>query len=165
MTISPPFFTLGIQAKPAVRRSPKCYWVTITQAVICPIQFMRVLTAYRHRMNTTCRRGFTYLYFKGVPLYAFGHGLTYTQFKYSNMKLSQNRTNTTGEVEVSFDLQNSGSRAGAEVAQMYVHQVKTNVIQPIKSLRGFQRVMLEPGEIKHVTMARTSLLLSRGYST
>ena len=81
-------------------------------------------------------------------------------FKYSNMKLSQNRTNTTGEVEVSFDLQNSGSRAGAEVAQMYVHQVKTNVIQPIKSLRGFQRVMLEPGEIKHVTMALPATQLS-----
>jgi beta-glucosidase len=97
-------------------------------------------------------KGFTYLYFKGVPLYAFGHGLSYTQFKYSNIKLSQNRTNTTGEVGVSFDIQNSGSRAGSEVAQMYVHQVKSNVIQPIKSLRGFQRVILEPGETKHVTM-------------
>jgi len=98
-------------------------------------------------------KGFTYLYFRGVPLYAFGHGLSYTQFKYSNLKLSQERTNTTGEVNVSFDLENSGSRAGSEVAQMYVHQVKSNVVQPIKSLRGFQRVVLEPGETKHITLA------------
>ncbi len=105
-------------------------------------------------------KGFTHLYFKGVPLYSFGHGLSYTQFKYSNLKLSQDRTNTTGEVNVSFDLQNSGSRAGSEVAQMYVHQVKSNVVQPIKSLRGFKRVMLDPGETKHVTIALPSFQLS-----
>ena len=98
-------------------------------------------------------KGFTYLYFKGVPLYAFGHGLSYTQFKYSNLKLSQTKTNATGEVTVSFDLQNAGARAGSEVAQMYVHQAKSNVVQPIKSLRGFQRMTLEPGETKHVTIA------------
>ncbi len=105
-------------------------------------------------------KGFTHLYFKGVPLYSFGHGLSYTQFKYSNLQLSQDRTNTTGEVNVSFDLQNSGSRVGSEVAQMYVHQVKSNVVQPIKSLRGFKRVMLDPGETKHVTIALPSSQLS-----
>lgn len=98
-------------------------------------------------------KGFTYLYFKGVPLYAFGHGLSYTQFKYSNLKLSQTRTTATGEVDVSFDLQNAGAQTGSEVAQMYVHQVKSTVVQPIKSLRGFQRVTLEPGETKHVVLA------------
>jgi beta-glucosidase len=105
-------------------------------------------------------KGFTYLYFKGVPLYAFGHGLSYTQFKYSNLKLSQVKTNATGEVNVSFDLQNAGTRAGSEIAQMYVHQVKSNVVQPIKSLRGFQRVLLEPGETKHVTIALPASQLS-----
>jgi beta-glucosidase len=105
-------------------------------------------------------KGFTYLYFKGVPLYAFGHGLSYTQFKYSNLTLSQAKTNATGEVHVSFDLQNAGTRAGSEVAQMYVHQVKSNVVQPIKSLRGFQRVMLNPGETKHITLSLPSSQLS-----
>jgi beta-glucosidase len=98
-------------------------------------------------------KGFTYLYFKGVPLYPFGHGLSYTQFKYSNLKLSQAKALRTGKVEVSFDLQNAGSRAGSEVAQLYVHQAKSNLVQPIKSLRGFQRIALEPGETKHVTIA------------
>jgi beta-glucosidase len=98
-------------------------------------------------------KGFTYLYFKGLPLYAFGHGLSYTQFKYSNLKLSQTKANVTAEVNVSFDLQNTGMRAGSEVAQLYVHQEKSNVVQPIKSLRGFQRVMLKPGETKQVTIS------------
>ena len=105
-------------------------------------------------------KGFTYLYFKGVPLYPFGHGLSYTQFKYSNLKLSQASINTTGKVEVSFDLQNAGSRAGAEVAQLYVHQTKSNVVQPIKSLRGFQRVTLDPGETKHISFALPASQLS-----
>lgn len=98
-------------------------------------------------------KGFTYLYFKGVPLYPFGHGLSYTQFKYSNLKLSPPKAAATGRIEVSFDLQNAGSRAGSEVAQLYIHQVRSNVVQPIKSLRGFQRVMLEAGETKHITIA------------
>jgi beta-glucosidase len=105
-------------------------------------------------------KGFTYLYFKGVPLYAFGHGLSYTQFRYSNLKLSHIRTSATGQVKVSFDLQNIGSRAGSETAQMYVHQAKSNVVQPIKSLRGFQRVMLNPGETKHVTIPLAASQLS-----
>ncbi len=105
-------------------------------------------------------KGFTYLYFKGVPLYAFGHGLSYTQFMYSKLKLSQTKMNATGEVNVSFDLQNAGSRVGSEVAQLYVHQAKSNVVQPIKSLRGFQRVMLEPGETKHVVLALPASQLS-----
>jgi beta-glucosidase len=105
-------------------------------------------------------KGFTYLYFKGVPLYPFGHGLSYTQFKYSNLKLSQTNTNPAGQVIVSFDLQNIGSRAGSEVVQMYVHQQKSNVAQPIKSLRGFQRVELQPGETKHIDLALPAAHLS-----
>jgi beta-glucosidase len=105
-------------------------------------------------------KGFTYLYFKGVPLYAFGHGLSYTQFKYSNLKLSQSTTTATGKINVSFDLQNAGRRTGSEVAQMYIHQAKSNVVQPIKSLRGFQRVTLEAGETKHITMSLPASQLS-----
>jgi len=98
-------------------------------------------------------KGFTYLYFKGVPLYPFGHGLSYTQFKYSNLMLSQSKSLVTGKVEVSFDLQNTGTRLGSEVAQLYVHQVNSNVVQPIKRLRGFERATLEPGETKHITIS------------
>src|SRR5262249_26751013 len=86
----------------------------------------------------------------GVPLYPFGHGLSYTHFDYSNLKLSSNAISSTGKVQVSFDLKNTGSRAGSEVAQLYTHQVRSSVVQPIKSLRAFQRVTLQPGESKHV---------------
>jgi beta-glucosidase len=105
-------------------------------------------------------KGFTYMYFRGVPLYPFGHGLSYTQFKYSNLKLSQTTAAKAGQVTVSFDLQNSGSRAGSEVAQLYVHQAKSNVVQPIKKLRGFQRVTLEAGETKHISFALPASQLS-----
>jgi beta-glucosidase len=95
-------------------------------------------------------KGYTYLYFKGVPLYPFGHGLSYTHFEYSNLKLSAASIATTGRVDISFDLKNTGSRAGAEVAQLYTHQAHSSVIQPIKSLRGFERVVLQPGDSKRV---------------
>jgi beta-glucosidase len=105
-------------------------------------------------------KGFTYMYFKGVPLYPFGHGLSYTQFSYSNLKLSAKKMSATGAVEVSFDLKNTGSRAGSEVVQLYVHQEKSNVAQPIKSLRGFKRVKLAAGETIHVTLPLDAQALS-----
>ncbi len=97
-------------------------------------------------------KGFTYLYFKGLPLYPFGHGLSYTRFAYSNLQLSASSLPETGQVEISFDLKNTGDRAGAEVAQLYTHQVKSRVVQPIKSLRAFKRVSLQPGETARVQM-------------
>jgi len=95
--------------------------------------------------------GYTYLYFKGSPLYPFGHGLSYTTFAYKNLKLSQATISPSSKVEISFDIENTGSRAGADVAQLYSHQVKSVAVQPIQSLRAFERVELQPGETKHVT--------------
>ena len=93
-------------------------------------------------------KGYTYMYFKGLPLYPFGHGLSYTTFTYSNLKVTQN----SGKLTVTFDLKNSGDRAGAEVAQLYTHQRTSSTYQPIKSLRAFQRVTLDPGQSKPVTL-------------
>jgi beta-glucosidase len=97
-------------------------------------------------------RGYTYQYFKGVPLYPFGHGLSYTQFAYSNLKVAQT-TGKTATVSVSFTLTNKGQVAGAEVAQVYSHQQKSRAVQPLRTLRGFERVTLEPGESRAVTIA------------
>ena len=96
-------------------------------------------------------KGYTYLYFKGLPLYPFGHGLSYTRFEYSHLKLSSDTISTQGQLEVSFDITNVGDRAGSDVAQLYSHQEHSVVVQPIKSLRAFQRVFLRPGESKQVT--------------
>ncbi len=95
-------------------------------------------------------KGYTYLYFKGVPLYPFGHGLSYTRFQYGNLKLSSATIPSGGQVEVSFDVKNIGTRAGSDVAQMYTHQLRSDVVQPLQSLRAFNRVTLEPGETKHL---------------
>ncbi|RXH54781.1 glycoside hydrolase family 3 C-terminal domain-containing protein [Granulicella sibirica] len=95
-------------------------------------------------------KGYTYLYFKGVPLYPFGHGLSYTHFEYSHLTLSAASVAKTGQVDVSFDLKNVGARAGAEVPQLYTHQAQSGVVQPIKSLRAFERVSLAAGETKRV---------------
>ena len=61
---------------------------------------------------------------------------------------------------MSFDLENTGSRAGSEVAQLYVHQEKSDVVQPFKSLRGFERISLAAGETKHVSVALPASALS-----
>lgn len=93
-------------------------------------------------------KGYTYQYFKGVPLYPFGHGLSYTRFSYSNLKVTPSTPGLKGEAEISFDLRNVGDLAGSEVAQLYTHQEKSVTYQPFKTLRAFQRVTLQPGETK-----------------
>ncbi len=96
-------------------------------------------------------KGFTYMYLKGEPLFPFGHGLSYTTFKYSGMKLSADKIKSSDGVNVSAEITNTGKRAGEEVVQLYVHQVKSSVKRPAKELRGFQRISLEPGQTKTVT--------------
>jgi beta-glucosidase len=96
-------------------------------------------------------KGFTYMYVNGTPLFPFGHGLSYTTFKYGNLKLSLDKITTGDVVNVSFDVKNTGSRAGDDVPQLYVHQEKSSVKVPLEMLRGFQRITLQPGESKTVT--------------
>jgi Fibronectin type III-like domain/Glycosyl hydrolase family 3 C-terminal domain len=83
-----------------------------------------------------------------APLFAFGSGLSYTTFKYANLALSPR---DDGSVDVAFDVQNTGSRAGSDVAQVYVGPgpAIAGVQQALRSLRGFDRVQLAPGETKH----------------
>lgn len=95
--------------------------------------------------------GFTYMYVKGEPLFPFGHGLSYTKFKYGRPKLSADKIKPDGAVNVSLEVANTGKRAGDEVVQLYFHQVKSSVKRAAKELRGFQRVSLQPGEKKIVT--------------
>ena len=96
-------------------------------------------------------KGFTYMYLNGAPLYAFGHGLSYTTFEYSNLHLGAKSLPADGTLTVHIDVKNTGKRAGDEVAQLYVHEVKPVVKRPAKELRGFQRVSLAPGEKRTLT--------------
>ena len=83
------------------------------------------------------------------PLYPFGFGLSYTSFSFSNLKSSPTGD---GHFTVTFDVTNTGKRAGATVAQLYVAEGSPVVERPAKELKGFERVMLQPGETKHVTL-------------
>ena len=82
------------------------------------------------------------------PLYPFGYGLSYTTFAFSNLKLSADQIPAGGELTVSLDVTNTGSRPGATVAQIYVDDCFTSVVRPILELKGFARVELEPGQTK-----------------
>lgn len=97
-------------------------------------------------------KGFTYMYMKEKPLFPFGHGLSYTTFKYSGLKISSSKIKPDGLVTVQIKVKNTGSRPGDEVVQVYVHAMKCSVIRPSKELRGFERISLQPGEVKTVTI-------------
>ena len=94
--------------------------------------------------------GRTYRFFDGQPLYAFGHGLSYTRFEYANLRVTPTVA-AGGSVEVSVDVRNGGGRDGDEVVQLYVKDVQATVPTPRLMLRGFDRVNLAAGETKTVT--------------
>ncbi|GAA1603682.1 glycoside hydrolase family 3 protein [Actinoplanes couchii] len=88
----------------------------------------------------------TYLYYRGTPLFPFGHGLSYTGFRYENLRVSAAEIGPDGEVTVTADVVNTGDRAGVEVAQFYTRQQRSRVKQPLRRLRGYRRLALGPGE-------------------
>jgi beta-glucosidase len=88
-------------------------------------------------------------------LYEFGYGLSYTEFEYSNLKIDPGTIATGGTVNVSIDVKNKGNRAGAEVVQLYLHDVIGTVVTPVQELRGFEKVRLQPGETKTVRYVLT----------
>ena len=104
-------------------------------------------------MDYDIRHGRTYMYFKGTPLYPFGFGLSYTKFKYSNLKTSASTLSQDGAITVMVDVQNSGKIAGDEVVQLYVKHPGPGLPQPTEELKGFKRVSLKPGERKTVEIA------------
>jgi beta-glucosidase len=99
------------------------------------------------------RKGRTYLYYQGQPLYPFGFGLSYTTFQYSNLVVAQAVIGPTGSTTVSVDITNSGAVAGDEVAELYVHDVEASVARPIQELRGYRKIHLVPGQTKTVTFS------------
>ncbi|MCA9998178.1 MAG: glycoside hydrolase family 3 C-terminal domain-containing protein, partial [Anaerolineales bacterium] len=95
-----------------------------------------------------------------VPLYPFGFGLSYTTFKFSNLKVSAPQMKVGERVTVSVDVANTGEVAGEEVAQLYIHQKWGSDSRPLRELKGFERIALQPGETKTVTFSLGSDELS-----
>jgi len=87
------------------------------------------------------------------PAFPFGYGLSYTTFKYSNLSVTPQSADLSSPVMVSFDVTNTGSREGAEVAEVYVGDTHARVPRPVKELKGFSKVMLKPDETRHVQVS------------
>ncbi|MBE0651035.1 MAG: glycoside hydrolase family 3 C-terminal domain-containing protein [Bacteroidales bacterium] len=97
--------------------------------------------------------GYRYFETKNIkPSFPFGFGLSYTTFKYSDLKLVQDTTDGKRQAEVTYTITNTGKRTGAEVSQVYVHENNPKIDRPFKELKGFSRVDLQPGESKTVHM-------------
>ena len=95
--------------------------------------------------------GRTYRFFKGEPLYPFGHGLSYTRFRYSGLSVSKARVSPNERVTVSATVENAGRVEGDEVVQLYVTDAEGSVRVPVRSLAGVERVRLKPGEKRLVS--------------
>ncbi len=113
-------------------------------------------TWYRHTSDLpdfhsyNIRSGRTYLYFQGVPLYVFGHGLSYTTFQYAELQVDGDTLRPGAALALQMRITNSGKRSGDEVVQFYVHVGGGTVQRPIQQLVGFQRVHLEAGESRNL---------------
>jgi len=103
-------------------------------------------------MDYNIRDGRTYMYFKGEPLYPFGYGLSYTRFKYGDLKTDQPKLKRDGSISISIDVTNTGSRAGDEVVQLYVKHLNSKVQRPNQELKGFKRITLKPNETQTVAI-------------
>jgi beta-glucosidase len=124
-----------------------------------PVTFPRAvgqIPIYYNHMNTgrppDVNNKYTskYLDVPWTPLFPFGYGLSYTQFKITNLRLSAQRIPVNGQLTVSLDLENVGPHAGDEVVQLYIRDVAGSMTRPVKELKGFQRVTLNRGEKKRV---------------
>jgi beta-glucosidase len=105
-------------------------------------------------------QGRTYRYFKGEPLYPFGFGLSYTSFAYSNLRFDSRSVKAGQPINVTVDVKNVGDRAGDEVVQLYITDVAASVPVPIRSLIGFNRISLKPGEKQTVMFTITPRQMS-----
>src|SRR5690606_26901597 len=92
------------------------------------------------------RRGRTYMYFEGDPLYPFGHGLSYTDFEYTKLETNTADVEEGMPLRARVSLKNTGTRDGEEVVQLYVRHLRSRLPRPLKELKGFRRVAVPAGE-------------------
>ena len=97
-------------------------------------------------------KGFTYMYLKGKPQYAFGYGLSYSKFSYSNLRISRKEVSESDVIQIDVDVKNIGKITGDEVVQLYVKDLNTTYVHPLIELRGFKRIKLSSNETKTVSL-------------
>jgi beta-glucosidase len=92
-----------------------------------------------------------YLFAESTPLYVFGYGLSYTDFEYSGLRLSDSTLTPNSTITAEIEVKNAGQTAGSEVVQLYLKDVVGSVLRPDKELKGFEKVSLEPGQSRTVS--------------
>jgi len=102
----------------------------------------------------------SYIDIPATPLFEFGFGLSYTTFEYSNLQILPESIGSAGNVSVSINVKNTGNREGSEVVQLYINDVISSIVTPIKELKGFEKISLHPGEKKSVRFTLTPADLS-----
>ena len=100
--------------------------------------------------NMRAGKGFTYRYYTGEALYPFGHGLSYTNFEYSNLCVDKSILKSSDKLSISVKIKNTGKQDGEEVVQLYIQDVKSDIWMPIKQMRNFERISLKKGESKKI---------------
>ncbi|KAF2331216.1 glycoside hydrolase family 3 C-terminal domain-containing protein [Flavobacterium ginsenosidimutans] len=114
--------------------------------------WVRDITDLPELLDYNIRNGRTYMYFKKKPLYAFGHGLSYTTFKYNSIETSSETISKNEELKATVSVTNTGNKDGDEVVQLYVKQLESKVERPEKELKAFKRVFFKAGETKSVDL-------------
>lgn len=94
------------------------------------------------------------------PLFSFGHGLSYTDFEYGTVTANKNEMNPDGEISFSIDVTNAGKRNGSEIVQLYIRDEKSSLPRPVKELKAFKKIALNPGQTKTVTFTIDKTALS-----
>lgn len=125
-----------------------------------PITFPHTVGALPDYYNHKPSANRSYEFSTRQPLFPFGYGLSYTTFKFDNLKVEPQRIMQSGTAKVSVDVTNTGTREGDEIPEFYIHQRVASVTQPVMELKGFERIMLKPGEKRTVTFTVTPETLS-----
>ncbi|MGC1583709.1 MAG: glycoside hydrolase family 3 C-terminal domain-containing protein, partial [Candidatus Acidiferrales bacterium] len=125
-----------------------------------PVTFPRSIGQLPDYYDHKPSRNRSYEFVDNTPLFPFGYGLSYTTFKFDNLRVDPSTIGQGGTATVSVDVTNAGNREGDAVAEMYIHQRVASVTRPVMALRGFQRVSLKPGEKTTVTFTLTPRALS-----
>ena len=126
-------------------------------AITIPRHSGQLPVYYNYKPSKSRKR---YVDMPTTPLYEFGFGLSYTNFEYSNLQINPKEIGTMGEVQVSVNVKNVGTREGSEVIQLYINDAISTVTKPVKELKGFEKVNLKPGEEKTVNFKLTPEHLS-----
>jgi beta-glucosidase len=126
-----------------------------------PISIPRTIGQFPFYYNhSATKQNAKYIDMPRTPLYEFGFGLSYTTFEYSNLRIVPDKINNEGNVEVFFDLKNTGSAEGDEVVQLYINDVISSTSRPVIELKGYEKVSLKPGQTKTIKLLLTPEELS-----